>query len=46
METLAKRRQRTIKHHLDLLKSFLASRGKTQIENMNDYFDWLALPKI
>lgn len=45
METLAKRRQRTIRRTLDLLKKFLADRGKAQVENMTDYYDWLELPK-
>jgi hypothetical protein len=45
METLAKRRQRTISRNMNLLKMFLQSRGKTVIENITDYYDWLELPK-
>ena len=45
METLAKRRQRTIRRVREILKKFLADRGKTQIENITDYYDWIELPK-
>lgn len=45
METLAKRRQRTIRRVKEQLRKFLADRGKSQIENITDYYDWLELPK-
>jgi len=46
MNTLQKRRLRTIRRVKKLLTDFLASRGKTQIENITDYYDWLEVPKI
>lgn len=45
METLAKRRQRTIHRNMKRLKEFLHARGKSVIENITDYYDWLELPK-
>jgi hypothetical protein len=45
VETLAKRRQRTIRRVKEQLRKFLADRGKNQIENITDYYDWIELPK-
>lgn len=45
METLAKRRQRAINRNLTRFKKFLRDRGKTILENITDYYDWIELPK-
>lgn len=42
METMAKRRQKIIKETLKDYREFFQARGKEQIENMTDYYDWLS----